>query len=465
MKEAPDTTYREERMSDGRAKSLDEAARVAVPLDREAVDRIAERMGIDIRSASIREMNNLIDAVESELGLPFVRMEFGIPGLPVSDIAVKAEAEALAERQVGHIYAPFEGVPRLKEQASRFVKAFMDLDRPPTSCIPTVGAMQGCFASILLAGRLRLDRRTLLLLEPGFPVNRQQVRLLGLESATIDLYDHRGDRLVRAVEERVGRGDVCGILWSSPNNPSWIALKESELDGIGRVCDRHDVLAIEDLAYFGMDMRQDYLTPNQAPFQPTVARYTDRAVCIISSSKLFSYAGQRVAINIMSPTFMEADYPDLQPYFGTSRVGHAFLHGGLYPVTASVPESPQYGLAALLEAACDGDRTLFAPAFEYARRAREMKKMFLANGFRLVYDNDLGRPLADGFYFTVSYPEFEHGADLLHELLPYGISAITLETTGSVRVEGLRACVSLVSDELLPVLAERLERFHRDRQR
>ena len=91
-----------------------------------------------------------------------------------------------------------------------------------------------------------------------------------------------------------------------------------------------------------------------------------------------------------------------------------------------------------------------------------MKRLFLDNGFRLVYDNDLGEPLADGFYFTIAYPGFDDGNELLKELLHYGVSAITLETTGSCRTEGLRACVSLVGDEQFPVLGDRLAKFRRD---
>jgi len=72
-----------------------------------------------------------------------------------------------------------------------------------------------------------------------------------------------------------------------------------------------------------------------------------------------------------------------------------------------------------------------------------MKKYFLSNGFKIVYDKDLDVPVADGFYFTISYPGMS-GRELLQELLSYGISAITLDITGSEKKEGLRACVSMV---------------------
>jgi aspartate/methionine/tyrosine aminotransferase len=441
--------------------SAAETARARMPLKADALQRIIDQQGVEPGDASIRQMNNLVNALEQAFNVGFVRMEFGIPGLPVHPLAVEAETEAM-RRGVSHVYAPFEGVPALKEEASRFVKNFLDLDLPPTSCLPMVGAMHGCFASLMVAGRLNKAKRTVLLLEPGFPVNRLQTRVLGLETDVVDFYDHRGERLLEAVEERVSRGDVCAMLWSSPNNPSWIALSESELEGLGRICDKHHLLAIEDLAYFGMDTRQDYLTPGQPPYQPTVMRYTDRAVCIVSSSKMFSYAGQRIALTLVPQRLMEMDAPDLAEFHGTARVGQALLHGTLYPTTASVPQTPQYGLLALLRAANSGDRSVFAAVEEYARRARLMKPMFLDNGFHLVYDNDLGKPLADGFYFTVARPEFDDGAVLLKELLRYGISAITLETTGSCRVEGLRACVSMVGDPQLDALEERLALFHRD---
>jgi aspartate/methionine/tyrosine aminotransferase len=435
---------------------------LTVPFDAAAISKIVAGQRFDIRTASIREMNKLVNAIETDLGVEFIRMEFGVPGLPVHPIAIEAEARALRERNVGHIYAPFEGVPALKEEAARFVKLFMNVDVPPSCCVPTVGAMEGCFASLALASRMRKGADTVLYLEPGFPVNKLQTRFLGVKSESIDFYDHRGDKLVQAVEQRAKQGDLCAIIWSSPNNPSWIVLTESELQGLGRIFDEYGLIAIEDLAYFGMDLRQDYMRPGVPPYQPTVLHYTKRGICIVSSSKMFSYAGQRIAITIVSPELMEMESADLVANYGTPNIGHAFVHGVLYPIAACVPETPQYGLLALLEAANGGDTSLWKPAREYARRAKLMKKLFLGNGFRLVYDNDLGEPLADGFYFTVAYPGYDNGADLLLEMLHYGVSAITLETTGSCRKEGLRACVSMTRDEQFPILEQRLKQFHED---
>ena len=90
-----------------------------------------------------------------------------------------------------------------------------------------------------------------------------------------------------------------------------------------------------------------------------------------------------------------------------------------------------------------------------------MKTLFKKYGFRIVYDMDLDEPIADGFYFTLSYPGFQ-GVELVGKLLFYGISAISLDITGSSRSEGLRACVSQVRRDQFAILEERLKRFSED---
>ncbi|MBN1824724.1 MAG: pyridoxal phosphate-dependent aminotransferase [Candidatus Eisenbacteria bacterium] len=430
-----------------------------VPFDRETVARIVREAGVDLSTASIREMNRVVNEIEQALDVRFIRMEFGIPGLPPNPAGVEAEITALREKGVAQRYAPFDGVPELKAEAARFAKNFMNLDLPPSCCVPTVGAMQGCFVSLAVAGHVDPGKDTVLFLDPGFPVNKQQTRFLGLKTDHIDFYDHRGEKLIRALDERLAKGDVAAVLWSSPNNPSWIILTEEELAGMAEAIDRHGAIAIEDLAYFGMDFRKEYGRPGEPPYQPTIGRHGKRWFSVVSSSKSFSYAGQRVAITFLSPALLEERSPHLKDRFGTEKIGYAFIHGGVYPITACTPEGPQYGLLALLKGVNDGTIPFLQDVKEYARRAAAMKKAFLENGFRLVYDNDLGEPLADGFYFTLSHPKYDEGWKLIAELLHYGISAITLDTAGSVRTEGLRACTSLTSLDQIPELEERLRAF------
>lgn len=107
------------------------------------------------------------------------------------------------------------------------------------------------------------------------------------------------------------KGNISAIIYSNPNNPSWICLKDEELRIIGELATQYDVIVLEDLAYFAMDFRQDLSKPYQAPYQPSVAHYTDNYVLLISGSKAFSYAGQRIGVSCISDKLYHRSYPGL----------------------------------------------------------------------------------------------------------------------------------------------------------
>lgn len=414
----------------------------------------------DLGSASIREVVKLVNQIEKASGVKFIRMEIGEPGLPPPSIGVEAEIEAL-RRGVGSVYPTIDGIRPLKEEASRFLKLFLNIDVSAESCIPTVGSLMGGMLCFLVANRNDHTKEGTLFIDPGFPVQKQQVKMLGHDYYSFDVYNFRGKKLRAKLESYMAGGKISSILYSNPNNPSWICFTEEELQIIGELSDKYDVIVIEDLAYFGMDFRNDYTVPGQPPYQPTVAHYTRDYVILISSSKIFSYAGQRIGLMAISDHLFRRRYPDLLRYYKSDSFGHALVYGALYALSAGVSHSAQYGLAALLKAVNDGKYRYIEDVKEYGEKARIMKNLFVSNGFKIVYDKDLDEPIADGFYFTISYPGLE-GGNLIGELLCYGISAISLSITGSDHTEGLRACVSMVSRDQIPELKSRLEKFHRD---
>ena len=89
-----------------------------------------------------------------------------------------------------------------------------------------------------------------------------------------------------------------------------------------------------------------------------------------------------------------------------------------------------------------------------------MKKIFVDNGFHIVYDYDVNQKVGDGFFFTLGYGKMS-GGELLKELLYYGVSSISLGTTGSDQ-SGIRACTSRMREDLYPVLQQRMEWFRKD---
>jgi aspartate/methionine/tyrosine aminotransferase len=430
-----------------------------IPISAEIINELARENGLpSVGSASIREISFLTDLIERKTGIPFVRMEMGIPGLPTPSVAVEAEIAAL-RRGVASLYPAIAGIPALKEESSRFIKLFLNVDLKPEGCIPTVGSMMGAMLSFMVANRNDSKKEGTLFLDPGFPVNKQQVKMLGHNYLSFDIYNYRGKKLRAKLESFLETGKISSFLYSNPNNPAWICLNDEELEIIGELSRKYDVIVIEDLAYFGMDFRKDYSLPGVAPFQPTVAHYTDNYILLISSSKIFSYAGQRIGLMAISDTLFHRSYPDLLRYYSSDKFGHSVIFGALYGISAGVAHSVQYGLAGLLKEVNDGTYNYRDDVIEYEGKAAEMKKYFLSNGFKIVYDTDLDVPVADGFYFTICYPGMS-GRELLQELLSYGISAITLDITGSEKKEGLRACVSMVPRDLFPELEKRLKKFN-----
>ena len=240
-----------------------------------------------------------------------------------------------------------------------------------------------------------------------------------------------------------------------------ICFTEKELKIIAELADKYNVVVLEDLAYVAMDFRKDLYHPGKPPYQATAARYTDNYILFISSSKAFSYAGQRIGLMIMSDKLYEKKCPDLRRFYTTVIFGRAMIFGTVYALSAGVTHSAQYAVAAMLKAANDSEFNFVDIVKEYGEKAKIMKKLFTDNGFYIVYDKDENDPIADGFYFTYAYPNFS-GEKLLEEMIYYGISAISLAITGSQRLEGIRACVSLVRRDQFPDLEKRLKKFHQD---
>ncbi len=432
-----------------------------LPISRDLVQRITAGIGIPTPGrASIREIVNLVNHLEKESGIRFIRMEMGIPGLKPPEIAVNAEIEAL-KNGVAAIYPPIDGVVSLKQETSRFLKLFLDIDLKPSGCIPTCGSMEGSCVGFLTVNRTDRNKEGTLFIDPGFPVHKQQCHVLGHNFESFDIYDFRGEKLRAKLESYLSTGKISSLLYSNPNNPSWICFNEEELQIIGELATKYDVIVLEDLAYFGMDFRQDISVPGKPPFQPTVAKYTDNYILLVSTSKIFSYAGQRIAMMAVSDKLYNRQFPDLKRYYTSDVLGHTIVYGALYALTAGASHSAQIGIAAILKEVNDGNYNLLDDIRQYGERAHIMKDLFISNGFKIVYDRDQDVPVADGFYFTISYPGYT-GSQLLEELLFYGISAITLDITGSTRTEGLRACVSQINPKLFPLLEERLKHFNRD---
>ena len=426
------------------------------PISKQIIEDAKRELNIKtLASASIRDLVGLVDLLEMKTGVKYVRMEMGVPGLTSPQVGIDAEKAAL-DKGVSAIYPQLDGIPELKHEMVRFAKLFMNVDVTPRNCVATVGSMQAMFMSFMVSNRCHKERsKGTLFIDPGFNINKMQVRILEQEYDTFDIANFRGQKLREKLESYLSTGQFQSIIYSNPNNPTWQCLTDEELQIIGELANKYDVVVIEDLAYFGMDFREDYSHPGMGPFVPSVSKYTDNYLILISSSKSFSYAGQRVGMMFISPKLHEREFPDLEKSFGRKRYGEAMVSAALYCLSSGVSHSAQYGLTGILKAANDGIYNYREDVKIYGEKAHAMKRIFTDNGFHIVYDKDGNDLIADGFYFTVAYKNLDSNA-LLEKLLEYGMCTITLDATGSDFTGVLRICTSQVKPSEFATLEERV---------
>ena len=426
------------------------------PINKELIDNTIREHGIqDFAKATIREVKGVAAHAEKESGVEFIKMEMGIPGLPAAQVGVDAQIKSLQDG-IAHSYPDIQGLPALKEADSEFVKAFIGVDINPEGCVPVCGSMQGTFASFLTCSQADKKKDTVLFIDPGFPVQKMQLQVQGTKYETFDVYNFRGEKLGPKLESYLTNGNICAIVYSNPNNPSWICMTDDELRTIGSLATKYDCIIMEDLAYFAMDFRRD-IRPFQKPYQPSVANYTDNYILLISGSKAFSYAGERIGVTCISDKLFHRHYHDLAERYEGLPFGPVFSTRMLYALSSGTSHSAQYAMAAMLKAAAEGKFDFRSEIKIYGDRAHKLKEIFTRHNFYIVYDKDLDQPIADGFYFTIGYPGMTSG-ELAHELMYYGVSAICLVTTGSEQ-EGLRVCTSFIRDEQYAALEERMAIF------
>lgn len=436
------------------------------PLDKHVVDSICYRFGLrnfhELGNASIRQLVGVVKHIEQSLGVEYVNMAIGEPGLPADMIGIEAEHQALLNGCASH-YPNILGIPEVKKWGSEFVRAFINLQRPPECILPTVGSMQAAFALNMMLTQLQPGKDTILFLDPCFPVQKMQCRVIGTRVEAFDVADFRGDKLHDELERHLQTGRIAGILYSNPNNPTWSCLTDDELRTIGELATQYDAIVLEDLAYLNMDFRDPNRgNPYTAPYQPSVGHYTHNCIQLISCSKIFSYAGQRAAFVAIDPELGKRVYPALgERLKNNGELLHSFSYSFLYVLSSGVCHSVQYGMAAMLQAACEGKLRYVETTREYARRAKRIKEIMTRNGFHIVYDTDAdGQPVGDGFFFTFGYKDWT-GQQLVNKLIYYGVSAIALESTGAKR-EGMRGCASTIREDQYQQLEERLRKFNED---
>ena len=108
---------------------------------------------------------------------------------PANKIGIEAEKAAL-DKGLGAQYPAAAGVQELKEAASRFIKAFINIDISPRACLPTTGSVAGSFGAFIACTQRIPGKDKVLFIDPGFPIQKSQLRILGIKWKLFDIYNY-----------------------------------------------------------------------------------------------------------------------------------------------------------------------------------------------------------------------------------------------------------------------------------
>ena len=213
-------------------------------------------------------------------GRDIVHMEIGEPDFAAPDRVAEAAHRAIEE---GHDrYTPSTGLAQLKVALSEWYRREHRVSVAPERILITPGA-SGAFMALYLA--LVENGESVLLPDPGYPCQRNFVRLVGGEPISIPVGPDTRYHLDAEAIGRHWRPDTRAAVVTAPGNPTGTLIGRAELNALAGACrDRGGVL-ISDEIYHG-------LTYGEAAI--SALEVDDDVVVVNGFSKRWAMTGWRV---------------------------------------------------------------------------------------------------------------------------------------------------------------------------
>ncbi len=192
-------------------------------------------------------------------------------------------AAAAAALKAGHTYyTPAAGLGELRQAIASWYETRYGVDVDPGRIFLTPGASG---AILLVAGLLMNPGDGILLSDPGYPCNRQIMRLVEGEGQLVPVFAADRYQLTPDAVESHWRENTIGAMLASPANPTGEVLNRDELQQIWQVLRRRGGHMIVDEIYHGLEYELR---------APTVLSVTQEAFVVNSFSKYFGMTGWRL---------------------------------------------------------------------------------------------------------------------------------------------------------------------------
>jgi aspartate/methionine/tyrosine aminotransferase len=237
----------------------------------------------EIAPFHVMEVQTAARALEAA-GRTVVHMEIGEPDFATPQPVLDAAQRALSDG--GIYYTSALGIPELRQAIARHYRDRLGATIAPERVIVTAGSS----AALLLVMALLVNRDDRFLLsDPGYPCNRQFVRIFEGVPVGVPVGADTGYQLSASLIERHWAPHTRGALIASPSNPTGTSVAPGEMRAIAQTVARLGGRLVVDEIYLG-------LSYDAAPASvlTLAGPHADDVFVVSSFSKYFNMTGWRL---------------------------------------------------------------------------------------------------------------------------------------------------------------------------
>ncbi len=239
---------------------------------------LADRMA-DVQPFHVMALLAQARRLEAE-GRDIVHMEIGEPDFDTPAPIVQAGIEALKSGK--HHYTPATGLPELRQAISDFYQQKYKVSVDPKRVLITPGSSG---ALQLLMSVLINPGRQVLMADPGYPCNRNFVRLVDGEAISIPVDVETGYQLNIEHLKQYWNNNSSAVMIASPANPTGTLIAEADMRSIADFVAEKGGHMIVDEIYHGLTYGVN---------EQTALAISDDVFVINSFSKFFGMTGWRL---------------------------------------------------------------------------------------------------------------------------------------------------------------------------
>lgn len=233
----------------------------------------------EIESFKVMDLLKRAKELEAQ-GNDVVHMEAGEPDFSTAPLIKDAAHRAIDQGFTQ--YTPAAGIPELRQAISHFYKYRYDLDIAAERIVVTSGASG---ALLMVFGLLADPDTTFMMSDPGYPCNRQILRMLEARGQLVPVSAEQNFQLTPELIRQEWQANTAGVLLASPANPTGSVLHREELTAVAEAVREKGGALIVDELYHGLTYGFD---------APSVLEVDPNAFVINSFSKYFGMTGWRL---------------------------------------------------------------------------------------------------------------------------------------------------------------------------